>query len=303
MTFLIIGTGGVGGSIASFLALAGHDVTCIARGEHLRKIQMEGLLFRSDLKGEMCIPVKACTAEEYEGKPDVIFLCVKGYGLSGITHLLERTATQDNLVIPLLNGFGIGDAVSELIPQARVADGCIYIMAHIEGAGVICQRGSVFRMVVGMRKSENADYLVSVVEVLKASGIKVDVSADIRRDTFVKWAFISAMACTGAYYDTAMGALQTEGLPRQMFMGLSQESMAVAHGLGIQTLEPIVAYNTMVLDKTHPDSTASMQKDLAMGKPSEIASLLFDMLDLGTQLGIDMLYYQRVAEKFANLRH
>ena len=31
MKYLVVGTGGVGGSIAGFLALAGKDVTCIAR--------------------------------------------------------------------------------------------------------------------------------------------------------------------------------------------------------------------------------------------------------------------------------
>ena len=36
LKYLIAGTGGVGGSIAGFLALAGKDVTCIARGEHRR---------------------------------------------------------------------------------------------------------------------------------------------------------------------------------------------------------------------------------------------------------------------------
>ena len=34
MKYLIAGTGGVGGSIAGFLSLAGKDVTCIARGAH-----------------------------------------------------------------------------------------------------------------------------------------------------------------------------------------------------------------------------------------------------------------------------
>ena len=36
MKYLIAGTGGVGGSIAGFLSLAGKDVTCIARGAHLQ---------------------------------------------------------------------------------------------------------------------------------------------------------------------------------------------------------------------------------------------------------------------------
>ena len=48
--FLIIGTGGVGGSIAGFLALAGKDVTCIARGKHLEAIREKVLHLKSDLK-------------------------------------------------------------------------------------------------------------------------------------------------------------------------------------------------------------------------------------------------------------
>lgn len=52
MNYLIIGTGGVGGCIAGFLALAGKDVTCIARGKHLEAIRRQGLHLKSDLKGE-----------------------------------------------------------------------------------------------------------------------------------------------------------------------------------------------------------------------------------------------------------
>ena len=77
MKYLVVGTGGVGGSIAGFLALAGKDVTCIARGKHLDAIRQKGLHLKSDLKGEHFLPVKAYTAEEFEGKADVIFVCVK----------------------------------------------------------------------------------------------------------------------------------------------------------------------------------------------------------------------------------
>lgn len=77
--YLIVGTGGVGGSIAGFLALAGKDVTCIARGKHLEAIREKGLHLRSDLKGNHFLPIQACTAEEYNEKANVIFVCVKGY--------------------------------------------------------------------------------------------------------------------------------------------------------------------------------------------------------------------------------
>lgn len=53
MKYLIAGTGGVGGSIAGFLSLAGKDVTCIARGAHLQAIQTDGLKLKSDLKANI----------------------------------------------------------------------------------------------------------------------------------------------------------------------------------------------------------------------------------------------------------
>lgn len=69
MKYLIAGTGGVGGSIAAFLSLAGKDVTCIARGEHLTAIREHGLRLHSDLKGEHTLPVKAYTAENITAVP------------------------------------------------------------------------------------------------------------------------------------------------------------------------------------------------------------------------------------------
>ena len=55
--YLIVGTGGVGGSIAGFLALAGKDVTCIARGKHLEAIREKGSVHSGDNRRQ-CSPEK-----------------------------------------------------------------------------------------------------------------------------------------------------------------------------------------------------------------------------------------------------
>ena len=123
MNYLIAGTGGVGGSIAAFLALAGKDVTCIARGEHLAAIREHGLQLHSDLKGEHTLHIPACTAEEYQGKADVIFVCVKGYSVDSITDLIRRAAKPDTVVIPILNVYGTGPRIQRLVPGVTVLDG------------------------------------------------------------------------------------------------------------------------------------------------------------------------------------
>lgn len=299
---LIVGTGGVGGSIAGFLALDGHNVTCIARGEHLKSILDNGLHLKSDLKGEHFLNVKACTAEEYNDKADIIFVCVKGYSLDdSIKSVIEKAAKEDTLVVPILNVYGTGTKISNMVPEVAVLDGCIYIVGFVSGKGEITQMGKIFRLVFGARKEAPVEMsrLEEIQSMLVQAGIKADLSDDINRDTFVKWAFISAMACTGAYHEVTMGALQHEGEERDTFIGLSRESAQIAEKCGIIFKEDPIKYNLMIIDKLDPESTASMQKDIEKGHQSEIKGLLFDMIELGEKYDIDMPTYRKVVKKFS----
>ena len=253
LKYLIAGTGGVGGSIAGFLALAGKDVTCIARGEHLAAIREYGLRLHSDLKGEQTLKIPAYTAEEYAAlasssadcKADVIFVCVKGYSVDSITELIKRAAHKDTVVIPILNVYGTGPRIQRLVPGVTVLDGCIYIVGFVSGKGEITQMGKIFRLVYGAHKDTvvSRETLEAIQQDLQESGIKAEISPDINRDTFVKWSFISAMAVTGAYYDVPMGEVQKPGKVRDTFIGLSQESAALGRKLGIDFKEDIVEYN------------------------------------------------------------
>lgn len=308
LKYLIAGTGGVGGSIAAFLALAGKDVTCIARGEHLAAIRENGLQLHSDLKGEHALKVPAYTAEEYTAlvstsadyKADVIFVCVKGYSVDSITELIKNAAHEHTVVIPILNVYGTGPRIQRLVPGVTVLDGCIYIVGFVSGRGEITQMGKIFRLVYGAHRSTivSRETLEAVQRDLQESGIKADISDDINRDTFVKWSFISAMAITGAYYDVPMGEVQKPGEVRNTFIGLSQESAALGRKLGIAFKEDIVEYNLKVIDKLAPESTASMQKDMAKGHQSEVQGLLFDMIAAAEEQGIEVPTYRMVAEKF-----
>lgn len=303
MNYLIIGTGGVGGSIAGFLALAGRKVTCIARGEHLEAIRARGLHLKSDLKGEHFIPVCASTADEVTEKADVIFVCVKGYSIDSVKEVIKRASTPTTLVIPILNVYGTGPRIGRLVPGVDVLDGCIYIVGYVSGKGEITQSGRVFRLVCGARPEQGIaqERIEHVAEDLRQCGIKVDVSDDINRDTFIKWSFISAMACTGAYYDVPMGAVQHEGEPRNTFKGLSAESEKIGKCLGITFPEDMVTYNLRIIDKLEPETTASMQKDLANGHQSEIQGILFDMIELGEKFDIELPTYQKVAAEFRQI--
>ncbi|MGI6218405.1 MAG: ketopantoate reductase family protein [Bacteroidaceae bacterium] len=320
MKCLIVGTGGVGGSLAAFLALAGHEVCCIARGEHLRNMLRDGLKFHSDLKGEVVLPVyvpgeephaaagdasrvpylTACTSDDYRGTADLVLVCVKGYSISSVAECIVRAARPDSIVLPVLNVFGTGPRIAAACPGARVIDGCIYIVGFVNAPGEITQMGSVLKLVFGARSTDGVsrEELERLQRVLQETGIKAILSDDIVRDTFAKWGFISAMACTGAYYDVPMGALQHPGPERDTFIGLTRESSALGEKLGVVFREDPVEANLRVIDALDPMSTASLQKDLNRGHESEIQGQLFDLIDAARAHGVETPTYDRVARKF-----
>ena len=47
MRIIIYGAGGIGGGIGARLALAGHEVVLICRGQHLEAINSRGLLLKA----------------------------------------------------------------------------------------------------------------------------------------------------------------------------------------------------------------------------------------------------------------
>jgi len=309
--YLVIGTGGVGGSIAGFLSQAGRDVTCIARGSHKEALEVHGLTLNSDIKGTtVSSPVRVFTTAEYieqcqkmtdAEKPQVIIVAVKGYSLSSIVEVVRAASHPGAVVLPILNVYGTGQRLKELLGEtpAMVLDGCIYIVAFKTAPGVIRQSGRVLKVVMGSSEEGFVvNALTSVAEDMEQCGIRVKVSEDIRLDTFMKWGFISAMAGTGAYHDCPMGPIQQPGEERDTLVGLLQESEAVGRALGIDLPTDYIAKNLDIIDHCTPDTTSSMQKDMASQHQSEIDGQIFSMADLGHRLGLEMLTYDRVCSKF-----
>jgi 2-dehydropantoate 2-reductase len=160
--------------------------------------------------------------------------------------------------------------------------------------------GTVFRLVFGAHKGTVVapELLETIQKELQESGIKTEISPDIKRDTFIKWSFISAMAVTGAYYDVPMGEVQKPGKIRNTFIGLTTESTELGIKLGIDLPKDMVATHLKVMDKLTPETTASMQKDIARGHQTEVQSLLFDIITAAQEQGVEVPTYCEVAHKF-----
>ena len=299
MKYLVIGAGGTGGSIGAYLAEAGKDVTLIARGAHLKKMQEEGLKMETTKKGNYTVnPIQATDMEHYDEQPDVIFVCVKGYSLEETIPFIKRVAKGSTIVIPILNIYGTGGRMQEKLPELLVTDGCIYIAAEIKEPGTIWQNGDIFRIVYGVRKKEELrPELFEVAKDLKESGIDGVLSENIQRDALQKFAYVSPMAACGLYYHVSAGEVQKTGEPRDTFVKLMREIDALAVAMDIPFIVDIVTTNLQILDSLNPTASTSMQRDIYAGKSSEIDGLIYEVVRMGKKYGVATPTYEMVEKK------
>lgn len=299
MEYLIIGAGGTGGCIGAYMTEAGKDVTMIARGAHLHAMQKDGLRMETTKKGNYTVcPVKAADMEHYEGHPDVIFVCVKGYSLEETVPLIHRAAKPETVVIPLLNIYGTGGRLQKLLPKLLVTDGCIYIAGEIKEPGCLWQNGDIFRVVFGVRDpSEYREILQEVKNDLEDSGITGVLSDHIRRDALQKFAYVSPAAACGQYYDAMAGDMQKPGEIRDTFAALIHEIDLLADAMGICFTSDIVQTNLDILDSLTPEASTSMQRDIKQGKASEMDGLIFEVVRMGQQYKIKLPVYEKITEE------
>ena len=297
MKYLIYGAGGIGGCLAAFLAQGGKDVSLIARGAHLEAIQKNGLVLETG-HGAFAVPVRACEQEQVTDKPDVIFVCVKGYSLEGTLPTLKRLSDGHTIVIPLLNIYGTGARLQPELSPALVTDGCIYIAAEIKAPGTVHMSGDIFRVVFGPRTQEEyRPELEEVARDLNDCGIEGILSQNIQRDALMKFSVVSPMAACGIYHDIQVGGMQAPGQPREDFKALVAEIGALAQAMGFPFPEDPVARNLAIQDALDPDASTSLKRDLDAGKPSEVDGLIFEVVRLGRKYHVPTPMYDRVAAK------
>lgn len=303
LKYLVIGAGGTGGPIGAYLTRADKDVTLIARGRHLEAMREGGLEIQLGQE-HFTAKVKACSMEEYREVPDVIFVCVKGYSIQETADFIKKTADSHTVVIPILNIYGTGGKLQKILPDLTVTDGCIYIASQIKEPGKILMSGKIFRVVYGLRKGtgkETADKVMPVLKKiekdLKDAEILPVLSSDIERDALQKFSFVSPMAAIGACWQVSAGAMQEGGEKRETFIELVREIQKIASAIGVDLPENLVEINLKIMDDLAPTATASMQRDIAQGKQSEVDGLIYQVVRLGEEYQTEVPVYKEIGEK------
>ncbi|MDB9374589.1 2-dehydropantoate 2-reductase [Nodularia sphaerocarpa] len=324
MKICIVGAGAIGGYLGAKLALAGEEVTFIARGQHLEAIQNRGLeVIMSDGSNYVVKPSLATSDINDAGTQDVVILAVKAQSLAAIAALAEGIApalsslyNPDTMVVTAQNGIPWwyfykhggeyeGQKIHAVDPEGIIAAnididriiGCVvYSAVELQSPGVIHHiEGDRFSL--GEIDNSKTERIQKLAQSCKKAGLKAPVRSDIRTELWLKlWgnlAFNPISALTRATLEQICQYPLTRELARQMMM----EAQSIAEKLGIQfgiSLEQRING----AEKVGAHKT-SMLQDIEAGRTTEVEAILGAVIELGKLTHIPTPYMDTV---YANVK-
>ena len=275
MRILVLGAGGVGGYFGGRLAAGGVDVTFLVRARRAAELARDGLVLRSPL-GDLQIEVEA--VERVDESFDVVILSCKSYDLEGAMAAIAPAVGRGALVLPLLNGFRHLDALDARFGPQRVLGGCCHIGVTLSADGAIEHLNAIARFIYGPRAKEQEARCDALLAELSRGGFAPVLSADIERELWEKFAFLTTYAGLTCLMRASIGAVAETDDGAAIAAELLGECGAVAAASGFPLRPEFLAQSHAAVTERGSAGTSSMLRDLLRGGPTEHDHILGDML-------------------------
>ena len=286
MRIAILGTGSVGGYFGGRLAQAGEDVIFIARGENLDAMQTHGLRVDS-INGDFVVqPIQATNDPMKIGIVDLVLVGVKAWQVSEAAEAMRPMIGPETFILPLQNGLEAPAQLSELLGDRHVLGGLCGLFCYVAGPGHIVHAGTNPFVKFGELGNHHSQRVELLLATFKRAGINAEIPPDIQVAMWMKFLLIAVWSGMGAVTRAPVGIWRSLPETRRMAELSLQEIIAVAAARHIALPEDALQTIMTMYDGLVPQSTASLQRDLMEGRPSELEAQIGAVVRFGLEADV-----------------
>lgn len=286
MNIVVIGAGGVGGYFGGKLAQSGNDVTFLVREKHQKAIQENGLQIKS-LNGDFTVHPKAITDVKSITTPDLIILGVKSWQVIDVAKQIQPIIGTNTMVLPLQNGADNADKLRTVLPEKNVLAGLCKIVSKVESPGVINHFAFEPEIIFGEYDNQQSERVQNLKEVFDKANFKNTLASDIHLAIWKKFLFITTISGIAALTRTVFGDMRAEEGIREIMHQTASEIIQIANAKNIALKEDDINNVLKAVDTMRYETTASMQRDIMEGKPSELENFNGYIVQQGKLFNID----------------
>jgi 2-dehydropantoate 2-reductase len=303
MKIAIVGAGAIGGYLGAKLAIAGEDVTFIARNKNLAAINANGFRLILEDGSEQHAPTAKAVQDMAEAGPqDAVLLTVKAHQVKDLLPGLRALFGPETMVVTMINGVpwwyfhklagpyegrqlesvDPGGLLAQHIEPERVIGSIVYPAAELVEPGVVkVIEGN--RFTLGEPDGQRTPRIEALSQAMIRAGFKSPVSKDIRSEIWVKlWGNLSFNPISALTHATLEGICR-DPQGRELAAQMMREAQAVGEKLGVQfkvSLDQRIAGAEAVgAHKT------SMLQDVEHGRALELEALVGSVVELGQITG------------------
>lgn len=287
MRVAVVGAGAVGSYFGGRLAQAGEDVTFLARGEHLRGLRERGLRIES-VDGDFTLDSAHATDDATSlGPVDVVLLAVKGWQAPEAIVSMRPLVGADTVVVPLLNGVEAPDQLAAAFGEAHAAGGLCRLFGSMVAPSHV--RNVMPRPFISFGELDNqpSERLVRLRDAFERAGVQATLAEDIRVALWQKLMFVGPFGAVGAATRAPVGVMRTLPETRALLEAAMTEIGMVARANGVAVPESAAAQALQMVDASPEQGTASMQRDIVAGRPSELESQIGVVVRMARNAGVE----------------
>ncbi len=233
MRLVVHGAGAIGGVVGGLLAVAGHEVGLVARGEHLAALRRDGLrLVTPETEHVLGLPVSDDPADVGLADAEAVLLCVKGQQTDAAIEQLAAAGAPVDLPVACLQN-GVENERRVLRRFSHVLGVLTFLPAvHLE-PGVVEANAAPVAGVLDVGRVPGGDQSVaeSLAAALRDAGVASEAQADVMA------------AKHGKLLRNLANALQvvcgSEADVEELHERLRAEALAVFEAAGIAVVEDL----------------------------------------------------------------
>lgn len=274
MKIAVVGAGAIGCFFGGLLARKNIDVTFVGRGRTLERLQKHDLIVKS-IRGDFSLPVKVVDAEhlQKEDNYDFILLAVKSTALDNVIPELQTLSGPRTEIVCLLNGIGNEEKLAAIFGDDHVVGGSAFISIIREDPGIVNHVGEGTLAIGEWKKGRDSKSLDSLAEVFRDSGIKTEISANIRQVKWEKLLWNIIYNPLTALTRTRVGEALDDADLVFLLSQVKSEFLSTADAAGVKIGSESVD-NVLLPNPEVQNHKTSMLQDLENGRKMELEAIL-----------------------------
>lgn len=293
----VYGAGAIGGWIGTRLALAGCELSAVARGATLEALQTHGL--RLDQGGQvLSAPVRASADPAALGVQDLVLVAIKAPAMADVARRIAPLLGPDTIVLTAMNGvpwwffqgFG-GDyagrslaavdpdgSIAQAIPAQHVLGCIVHASCALHSPGFVRHHFGN-SLILGEPAGGASPRVTALAALLARAGIDTQVSEQIQKDCWYKlWGNMTInpiSAMTGATTDKILDDELVRGFVTQVML----EAKEIGARIGIPIAQQ--PEDRHAVTRRLGAFKSSMLQDVEAGRPVELDALVSVVRELG----------------------